>query len=129
MNMTILMGNLVTEPELQNLSNSGRALGKFRVAVKRTVKDSKGNYPTDFFNVQAWGNLAEMISEKVTKGNRVLIQGSIYNNEYTKDGVKVYAPVINAEKITVIDWANDNKSTSNNDFSAVQQQNNGNFMW
>lgn len=128
MNNIVLMGNLANDPELQNLPNGGRALCKFRMAVKRTTKDSTGKYICDFINVQAWGNTAEMVAEKISKGNRAIVQGALQISEYTKDGVKCYSPVVNANSVTIIDWANDFKVPQENDFS-VSKGNNDNILW
>ena len=121
------MGNLANDPDLQNLPNGGRAVCKFRIAVKRMMKDSNGNYPVDFINVQCWGNTAEMVAEKISKGNRILVQGALYISEYEKGGVKMYSPIVNADRVTIIDWANDFKAPQNNDFSATQTDNN--VLW
>ena len=118
MNNIILMGNLVIEPELTLLPQSGRSVCKFRIAVRRNFKDSKGSYASDFINCQAWGKTAEIVAENCQKGNRILVQGSLYISEYeNKEGKKTYSPVINVEKATIVDWANNSTAPVENDFS------------
>jgi single-stranded DNA-binding protein len=45
---------------------------------------------TDFYNLKAFSKTAETISKFCHKGDQVFIEGHTANNNYEKDGVKVY---------------------------------------
>lgn len=65
------------------------ALG-LRLAVKRNFKNAEGGYDTDFISCNAFGKQAEFIQKYFKKGSGILIIGTLQNNNYEKDGKKVY---------------------------------------
>ena len=54
-------------------------------------KDGEGNYPTDFLRCTCWGKLAEIVEKHCSKGTKLLLSGRLKNNNYEKDGQKVYS--------------------------------------
>lgn len=86
MNNVILSGNAVKDFELVMAGNSGNQFPSARgsIAVNRPVgrPDSNGNWPVDFFFVNATGKTAEKLSE-VKKGDKVILSGYFFN--YTSD--------------------------------------------
>ena len=54
-------------------------------------RDEEGNYPTDFFRCTCWNKLAEIVEKHCNKGTKLLISGRLKNNNYEKDGQKVYS--------------------------------------
>ena len=91
MNKVILMGRLTRDPEVRySQGGSQTAVARFSIAVDRRFK-REGQPDTDFFDCTAFGKQAEVIERYVHKGTKVLIGGSIQNNNYTnKDGQMVY---------------------------------------
>ena len=87
MNIFVFMGRLTKEPEIR-YSKDSKAVAKFAMAVdRRFQKDT-----TDFFDCTAFGKTAEFVEKYVTKGTKVVVQGSVQNNNYTnKEGKKVYS--------------------------------------
>jgi single-strand DNA-binding protein len=84
-NKAILIGRLTRDPELK-YTPQGSQLAKFGLAVDR--RKSK-NDETDFFNIVAWGKLAEICGQYLKKGKLVLIEGEIQTRKYeTQDGQK-----------------------------------------
>jgi len=77
-NQVILIGNLTRDPELR-VTPKGTALCKFGIAVNRTYKDESGNNreEVNFFDIDAWGKQAEVISKFMTKGRPIFIQGRL----------------------------------------------------
>lgn len=94
MNYCIFIGRLTAEPEAKFLSD-GRVVTKFRIAVNRNYSKEKR---TDFFQCSIWGKSGELFSKSVHKGQRVAIVGSVYNNEYEKDGEKHHSVEINVDR-------------------------------
>lgn len=82
-------GNLTGDPEL-TYTGGGRPLVKFGVAVNSRFKDAGGGQQerTDFFNCEAWQDLAENIAESLSKGTRVLIQGTLKLDQWEHEGQK-----------------------------------------
>lgn len=86
MNKVFLSGNLTRDPEVR-YSTSGKSFAKMGIAVNRPYSKEKA---VDFFNLTAFGKTAEFCGRYMTKGTRVLVEGSIQLSSYeNKDGVKV----------------------------------------
>jgi len=107
MNITLLRGNLVRDPELRMVNTSGKqtAVVNFTVAVSREYTKSSGERDkiTSFINCEAWDSGAEMIADSFNKGDLVMIEGSLRNDVWEKDGVKhssLKVRVNNFSKIT-----------------------------
>ena len=88
MNKVFLSGNLTRDPEVR-YSQSGKAFAKMGIAVNRPYSKEK---TVDFFNLTAFNKTAEFCGRYMTKGARVLVEGSLQTSTYeNKDGVKVNA--------------------------------------
>ena len=105
MNKYIATGNLVREPEL-NFSRTGTAF--FRNAI--AVKDDYKKDVTHFFNFTAFGKTAETMASYLQKGSKVLIEASLAQNSYEKDGKKRTTIELNVNRFEFLD----SKSSQNN---------------
>jgi single-strand DNA-binding protein len=92
MNITLLKGNLARDPELRVVNTSGKqtSVVNFTVAVSREYTKNNGEKDkiTSFINCEAWDSGAEVIAESFRKGDLVMIEGSLRNDSWEKDGVK-----------------------------------------
>jgi single-strand DNA-binding protein len=92
MNLVILRGNLARDPEIRYVNPSGKetAVVNFTVAVSREFTKNNGDTDkvTTFVNCEAWDTGAEAISSSFRKGDLVMIEGSLRNDSWEKDGVK-----------------------------------------
>ena len=87
-NKVILLGYLGKDPELRFLPN-GTAIASFSIATSETWKDGNGEKKehTEWHNITAFGKLAEICGEYLTKGKQVFILGKIRTENYKdKDG-------------------------------------------
>ena len=94
MNKITLTGRLTEEPKVTYSAGTepvARALFNFAVPDMSMKKDGEGNYPTDFFRCTCWGRLAEIVEKHCRKGTKLLLSGRLKNNNYEKDGQKVYS--------------------------------------
>lgn len=94
MNKITLTGRLTEEPKVTysaGVEPVARASFNFAVPDMSMKKDEEGNYPTDFFRCTCWGKLAEIVEKHCSKGTKLLISGRLKNNNYEKDGKKVYS--------------------------------------
>lgn len=91
MNKVMLLGNIGQDPELKVLQN-GQAVLKFSMATEEKWKDKEGEVQkrTDWHRCELWGKRAESLAKHLTKGSKVLVEGSLKYGSYEKDGVKHY---------------------------------------
>ena len=101
LNKVIIMGRLTKDPDLKN-TQSGVAMCRFSVAVERQFKDKlTGERQTDFLDCTAFRGTAEFISRYFSKGNMILVEGNIQNNNFTdNNGVKHYSNNIMVENVS-----------------------------
>ena len=85
-NSVMLSGRPGTDPEMRNLNNNGK-VARFRLAVNERRKNANREWVNDtqWFNMVAWGNLAERVENNVRKGMQMAIEGTLRNNEWTDD--------------------------------------------
>lgn len=78
LNKIFVLGNVTRDPELRALP-SGQSVASFGVATNRFYVDKNGEKKQDveFHNVTAFGKLAEISSQFLTKGSLVLIEGRV----------------------------------------------------
>lgn len=92
MNRFQFLGRLTREPELRVMQNSNNKVTSFTLAVNRRFTDSNGERKVDFFNLTAFGKLAEFCEKYYRKGQQVLVEGRIQTRSYEdKDGLKKYS--------------------------------------
>ena len=78
LNKIMIIGNLGSDPEMRYTPN-GAAVTSFSVATNRKYKTSDGEQrdETVWFRVSAWGRLAEVTNEYLSKGSSVYVEGRI----------------------------------------------------
>lgn len=92
MNRFQFLGRLTKDPEVRIMPNSNNKVTNFTLAVNRRFTDANGERKTDFFNLIAFGKLAEFCEKYYRKGQQVLVEGRIQTRSYEdKDGLKKYA--------------------------------------
>ncbi len=101
-----LTGNVVDDPELKFLPSSGAAVVKFRVASTPRYFDKQSSTFKDgeplFLGVSAWRQMAENVSEAVSKGCRVVIVGRLKQRTYeTREGEKRTVFEVEADEVAV----------------------------
>jgi single-strand DNA-binding protein len=77
-NITVV-GNITRDPELRFTAN-GQAKVSFGLAVNRRWQNKQSNEweeQVSFFNVVAWGEMGENVSESLAKGSRVIVSGRL----------------------------------------------------
>ena len=88
---TTLVGNITRDPELR-FTPSGQATASFGLAVNRTWTDrasQERREQTSFFDVVAWGTLAENTAQSLHKGDRVVVAGRLDQRTWeTTEGEK-----------------------------------------
>jgi single-strand DNA-binding protein len=113
MNINILRGNLARDPEVRTVNTNGKqtSVVNFTVAVSREYTKANGERDkvTTFVPCEAWDSGAEIIGQSFKKGDFVLVEGSLRNDSWEKDGVKhnsLKVRVNNFSKITKLSRKN-----------------------
>lgn len=112
----MLIGNLTRDPELR-YTPSGVAVCSFGIATNRswTTQDGEKKEDAQFHRVVAWGQLAEICSQLLTKGSRTYVEGRIQYREWTgTDEVKKQTTEIVIEDMIVLD----SRQAGGEDFSS-----------
>jgi len=89
-NKVILIGNLGKDPEVRHTA-SGSAVCNFSIATAEKWKDKGGNANerTEWHKIVAWGKLAELCGEYLSKGRQVFVEGKLQTNDWEdKEGNK-----------------------------------------
>ncbi len=81
-NRVVLVGRLTRDPELRTTS-TGKNVVEFGIAVNKRFKPQDGSADADFFRVKAWGATADYVSNYLTKGRLVGVDGRIDQRKYT----------------------------------------------
>lgn len=104
-NRIILIGRLTRDPELRYVP-SGAPVASFTLAVDRPFRDQQGNRETDFIDVVAWRKLAEQVSQYMSKGRMVAVEGRLQIRSYeTQDGQKRKVAEVVADGVRFLDRA------------------------
>jgi len=92
MNLVIIRGNLARDPEIRTVSSSGRETSVVNFTIATSREFTKANGETDkittFVQCEAWDTGAQAIADSLAKGDLVMVEGSLRNDSWEKDGVK-----------------------------------------
>ena len=104
LNKVQLIGNLGKDPETRYTS-TGKKVCKFSVAVSRHWKTSEGETKeaTDWFNVEAWGRLADICEQYLSKGRLVYLEGRLKTERFEKDGEAHYFTKVVLNQMQMLD--------------------------
>lgn len=101
-NRVVLTGRLTRDPELRT-TPTGRNVVAFTIAVQKRIKPTDPNEPDAyFFRVTAWNQTAEYVSNYITKGRLVAVDGRLDQRRYTdtngqqREVIEVVADQVNA---------------------------------
>lgn len=104
-NQAIVMGNLTRDPELRSTPN-GQSVASFSVATNRSWLDTNGKKKdaVEYHDIVAWGKLAELVSNYLSKGRKVLVVGRLQTRNWDgQDGSKRQKTEIIATDINFVD--------------------------
>lgn len=85
-----LIGYIAKEPEVKYL-DSGKVLWRTSVPIQSTTKNAEGEYPTTWYQLVAWGELAQRLADNsypdgnamYGKGAYVQVLGALQVKTYT----------------------------------------------
>ncbi|MCK6577119.1 MAG: single-stranded DNA-binding protein [Anaerolineae bacterium] len=115
LNKVMIIGYLGRDPEMR-YTPSGRPVTSFSVATSRTWVSAEGERreETEWFNVVAWGNLAEICKAHLTKNQQVYVEGRLQTRGWEDDsGKKHYRTELVANEMILL---GDRRSPGDMDF-------------
>jgi len=113
LNKVMVIGNLGRDPEMR-YTPSGKPVTHFPVATSRSwvTSDGERREATEWFNVVAWGNLAEICNQYLRKGSRVYVEGHLQTRSWEDaEGHRHYRTELVANEMIILD----NRSTGGNE--------------
>jgi single-strand DNA-binding protein len=107
-NQTIIVGNLVDDPELR-FTNNGTAVANLRVAVTQRVLEGGAwrDGQTSFFRVNAWRETATHLADSLRKGDRVVVLSRLRQRTWeSPEGERRSVAEIEADEVGAsLKWA------------------------
>ena len=103
-NKVQLIGNLGNAPEVKT-TETGKKLVKFTIATNETYRNASGEKvkETQWHNLIAWGNIADIAEKYLLKGTEVAIEGKLIHRNYTdKEGVKKFITEIQVNELLLL---------------------------
>ena len=113
-NRVTLVGRLTRDPELRHLP-SGTPVLEMGVAVNGRQQDEGGNWvdKPNFFDVKVFGNQAEMLSQHLSKGRRIGIDGRLdWRSWEARDGSKRSKVDVVAQTVQFLDSRQDGEQSA-----------------
>ena len=83
LNKVLIIGRVGREPEMR-YTPTGKPVTTFSVATNRSWNTSDGerHSETEWFNIVAWGSLAEICKQHLTKNQQVYIEGRLQSRHW-----------------------------------------------
>ena len=103
-NKVILVGNLGRDAELR-YTPGGAAVATLNMATTEVWNDKAGQRQekTEWHRVVLWGKSAESLSEYLTKGKQIYVEGRLQTRQWDdKDGNKRYTTEIRGDRIVLL---------------------------
>ena len=124
LNKVVLGGRLTADPELRS-TPSGVSVTSFSVAINRRFAKQGEAAQTDFINVVAWRQQAELITKYFRKGSSICICGSLQSRSWTdNEGKKRYATDVVCDEVMFVDSKSESAAQSGAftpDYAAAMQ--------
>jgi single-strand DNA-binding protein len=103
-NKVILVGNLGRDAELR-YTPGGAAVATLNMATTEVWNDKGGQRQekTEWHRVVVWGKQAESLSEYLTKGKQIYVEGRLQTRQWDdKDGNKRYTTEIRGDRVVLL---------------------------
>jgi len=114
LNRCSFIGRLGRDPEVKYMP-SGSAVVNFSIAVGQSWKDKETGQKkekTEWVRISAFGKLAEICGEYLSKGKQIFISGRMETRKWEKDGVPQYSTEIIANDVQFLGSRGDSQETS-----------------
>jgi single-strand DNA-binding protein len=105
LNKVFIIGRVGRDPETRH-TQTGQTVASFSVATDESYKDKQGNKvdAVEWHSITAFGKTADFVSNYLSKGRLVYVEGKIKTEKYTdKQSVEKYATKIMADRVQGLD--------------------------
>ena len=105
LNKVMLIGRLTKDVEVR-ATTTGKSVASFSMATNQSYLDKEGQRQekAEFHNIVAWGKLAEICGQYLTKGKRSYIEGRLQTREWTaQDGTRKFTTEVIADNMIILD--------------------------
>lgn len=121
-----ISGGLTRDPELK-YTGAGTAVLKLNVGSSESRKNQSGEYEktSHYFEVTFWGKYAEVLSNKLSKGMKVLINGSLDFQQWETNGDKRSKIVVTGRFLQILSSNQQANSGANTQYNAPTGNNQG----
>ncbi len=105
LNRVMIIGNTGRDAELRYTAN-GTAVSDFSMAVNSRRRSQSGDWEdeTEWFQVVLFGDRAERISQYITKGKQLYVEGRLRTRNWDDDqGVRHYRTEVIANNVEFLD--------------------------
>jgi len=103
-NKVILIGRLGADPEIR-YTLDGRPVASFRIATNEViVKNGEKEVLTEWHRIVAFGRLAEICGEYLSKGSQVYIEGKLRTRKYEdKQGIQRFVTEVVVQNLQILE--------------------------
>ena len=110
LNKVMLIGNVGRDPNVRYLEGNnpgaqGRKVATFTLATSERFRDRSGETRenTEWHNIVAWGQPADVCERFVRKGTQLYIEGRLRTRKYTdRNGQEKYTTEINVDTLQLL---------------------------
>lgn len=117
LNKVMVIGNMGRDPEMR-YTPSGKPVTSFSLASSRSwvAPDGERREETEWFNVVAWGGLAEICNQKLFKSQQVYVEGRLQTRSWEDDnGQRHFRTEIVASDMIILGPRDKHKFAGNGD--------------
>ena len=102
-NKVSLIGRLGANPEVLKFE-SGSTLTRFTLATNEPIKvNGKWQEQTQWHSITAWGKTAELIQKILSKGQEIMLEGRLVQQNYeTKSGEKRFGTNVELKEFLLL---------------------------
>jgi single-strand DNA-binding protein len=104
LNRIMVIGNLGRNPEMR-YTPDGQAVTSFSLAATRAWTAAEGGRTdsTEWFNIVAWGSLAEICNQYLAKGRRIYVEGELRTRGWEQsDGHRHFRTELVASEMIIL---------------------------
>lgn len=130
LNKVLLIGNVGKDPEIRYIEGSNSSnntkVATFPLATSERFKDRNGELRenTEWHNLVAWRNSADIVEKYVKKGTQLFIEGRIRTRSWTdQNNVKKYTTEIVVDNLQLLGRKSDNPASAQDPSSLSQTPN------
>jgi len=104
LNRAMIIGRLGRDPEIR-YTPDGKAVVSFSIATSDKWRDKQTGEPkerTEWHRIVAFGRLAEICGEYLSKGKQIFIEGRLRTRSWERDGITRYTTEIEATNMQML---------------------------